>query len=310
METVTQGVEGSDDAGEFLPSRLRAVANQGTDVARAIGVPRTSQPVEEFAGAWEAFWAGRDREARNDLLVEYRPIVDRVVTHLPSSIRDYWDLDDLRGFGTLGLIEAIDRFEINSPINRFPAYASARIRGAIFDELRRLDWLPRTVRRRVISYRTTVDTLSNELRRPPSRDEVFSSMEMKADDGAALLVEVQSAQLLHLDHANQHDRDDEDESSPLSSRLMAPIDTDPEHSMLASEELSELREAIAALPERQRTVVTLHFLGGLTQGQIGEMLGISNSRVCQIEATAMQRLRRVLERTNRDTGNIRDIRAV
>src|SRR6185437_12907522 len=138
-------------------------------------------------------------------LVAYRSVVDRVVSHLPSSIRDYWDAEDLRSFGMLGLIEAIDRFDEDSPINRFPAYASTRIRGAVFDELRRLDWLPRTVRRRVISYRTTVDTLSNELRRPPSRDEVFASMDVKPAEGNALLVEVQSAQLLHLDHAGQRE---------------------------------------------------------------------------------------------------------
>jgi RNA polymerase sigma factor for flagellar operon FliA len=246
--------------------------------------------------AWSTFWASRDLEARNTLLVAYRGLVDRVVAHLPSSIRDYWDAEDLKSFGTLGLIEAIDRFDEESPINRFASYASTRVRGAVFDELRRLDWLPRTVRRRVISYRTTVDTLSNELRRPPSRDEVFASMDVKAADGAALLVEVQSAQLLHLDHAGQRDADGDDDHVPLSNRIAAGPDHDPESSMLASEELAELREAISALPERQRTVVTLHFLAGLTQGQIGDMLGISNSRVCQIEATAMQRLRRVLER--------------
>jgi RNA polymerase sigma factor for flagellar operon FliA len=258
----------------------------------------SAPPADDAAieAAWATFWADRDIDARNALLVAYNPLVKRVVSHLPSSIRDYWDVEDLKSFGILGLIEAIERFDETSPVNRFAGYASTRIRGAVFDELRRLDWLPRTVRRRVISYRTTVDTLSNELRRPPSREEVFASMDVKPADGAALLVEVQSAQLLHLDHAGHRDSDSEDEHVPLSNRIAGGGDHDPEPSLLASEELAELREAISALPERQRTVVTLHFLGGLTQGQIGDMLGISNSRVCQIEATAMQRLRRVLER--------------
>jgi RNA polymerase sigma factor for flagellar operon FliA len=261
---------------------------------RPVPSPSDERAIE---AAWQTFWSGRQTEARNALLVAYSPLVKRVVSHLPSSIRDYWDVEDLKSFGTLGLIEAIERFDEDSPVNRFAAYASTRVRGAVFDELRRLDWLPRTVRRRVISYRTTVDTLSNELRRPPSRDEVFASMDVKPADGAALLVEVQSAQLLHLDHAGSRDSDSDDEHLPLSNRIAGGGDHDPEPSLLASEELAELREAISGLPERQRTVVTLHFLGGLTQGQIGDMLGISNSRVCQIEATAMQRLRRVLERS-------------
>jgi RNA polymerase sigma factor for flagellar operon FliA len=256
----------------------------------------TAADDEAMTTAWAEYWAHRDLDARNALLVAYRGVVDRVVSHLPSSIRDYWDVGDLKSFGTIGLIEAIERFDEESTVNRFAAYASTRVRGAVFDELRRLDWLPRTVRRRVISYRTTVDTLSSELHRPPSRDEVFASMDVKPNDGAALLVEVQSAQLLHLDHAGQSDSDGDDDFAPLSDRIVSGGDHDPEPLLLASEELDELREAISTLPERQRTVVTLHFLAGLTQGQIGDMLGISNSRVCQIEATAMQRLRRVLER--------------
>jgi RNA polymerase sigma factor for flagellar operon FliA len=281
-------------AASALHGRSRGGAGSVTLAPRT---PLNAAVESAMEDAWAAFWATRDLEARNELIVAYRGVVERVVSHLPSSIREYWDAEDLKSFGTLGLIEAIERFDKESVVPRFPAYASTRVRGAVFDELRRLDWLPRTVRRRVISYRTTVDTLSNELRRPPSRDEVFASMDVKASDGAALLVEVQSAQLLHLDHAGPRNDDGDDDHAPLSSRITSGFENDPEPAFLASEELDELREAISSLPERQRTVVTLHFLAGLTQGQIGDMLGISNSRVCQIEATAMQRPRQVLERT-------------
>ncbi len=245
---------------------------------------------------WAAFWTQRDRESRNALVLAYGSIADSVVARLPSAIRGYWETGDLRSFGLLGLIEAIDRFDEDSSISRFPAYATKRVRGAIFDELRRLDWLPRTARRRVISYWSTVDSLSSELRRAPSRTEVFGSMNVDSSQGAAVLLEVQSAQLLHLDHGQSRDGDAEDETAALGSRISSDRDLEPEPQLLASEQLTELREAISGLPERQRTVVTLHFLAGLTQGQIGDMLGVSNSRVCQIEASAMQALRRVLER--------------
>jgi RNA polymerase sigma factor FliA len=245
---------------------------------------------------WRTFWERRDRASRNDLVIAYESIVDHVVYRLPLSIQGYWDKDDLKSFGVLGLIEAIDHFEKDSLIYRFRSYASLRVRGAIFDELRHLDWLPRNVRRRVISYRTAVDALSHELRRSPSADEVFTSLNVSPADGAALLAEVRSAQLLHLDHSSSPDGDGDGER--VVERIAHAREAEPEAQLLASERFAELKEAIAELPERQRTVVSLHFLSNLTQRQIGQMLGISSSRVCQIESSAIQALRRVLDRAD------------
>ncbi|HVC25805.1 MAG TPA: sigma-70 family RNA polymerase sigma factor [Acidimicrobiales bacterium] len=241
---------------------------------------------------WAAHWARRDRESRNDLILAYEPLVKLVVSRLPANVRTYWEVDDLRSFGLLGLVEAIDRWADDSPASRFPSYATKRIRGSIFDELRRLDWLPRTVRRRVITYRATVDALSSELGRVPETSEVLSEMGTDGASGEDVLSAVQSSQLLHLQHSVGSTSAGED--LRLIDLIVSDREIEPEPHVLRSEQFEEIRKAVTRLPERQRTVVTLHFLGGLTQEQIGSMLGVSNSRVCQIEATAIQTLRRLL----------------
>jgi RNA polymerase sigma factor for flagellar operon FliA len=258
----------------------------------------------DHAALWQAFWHARDRATRNELILAYESLVATVVTRLPANVRAYWESDDLRSFGLLGLVEAIDRWEPQTPANRFATYAMKRIRGAIFDELRRLDWLPRTVRRRVIDYRATSDALSGELGRLPASSEVLAQMGIERANHSEVLVEVQSAQLLHLQHKVSGEGSDDD--LPLIDLLVSD-EAAPESQVLASERLEEVRAAIARLNERQRMVVTLHFLSGMTQQQIGVVLGVSNSRVCQIEAAAMQALRRLLADT--DGGGRRRARA-
>ncbi len=245
---------------------------------------------DDHAALWKAFWHDRDRRARNELILAYEPLVPSVVNRLPANVKAYWETDDLKSFGLLGLLEAIERWRPSTSATRFAAYAMKRIRGAIFDELRRLDWLPRTVRRRVISYRTTADALSSELGRQPETAEVLSHMGTDGTPNSDILAEIQSAQLLHLHHSVGS----EDDEDLRLIDLIVSEDPQPELAVLASERLAEVRAAVTRLPERQRTVVTLHFLGGLTQEQIGAILGVSNSRICQIEAAAIQTLRRIL----------------
>ncbi len=241
---------------------------------------------------WLEFRVTGGRGARDQLILAYEPLVRSVAGRLPSSVRAHWDLSDLCSSGLLGLIDAIDRFSPDSPVGAFPSYATQRIRGAIYDELRRLDWLPRTIRRHVISYRATQDQLSSELGRVPATGEVLSCMGVDGASGDRLLQHVQSSQVTHLESADDYD----DGARPYRTieRLVSDRDAEPEPRAMAAERLSELRAAIARLPERQRTVVTLHFLGGLTQEQTAAVLGVSGPRVFQIKEAAIQSLRRFL----------------
>jgi RNA polymerase sigma factor FliA len=274
---------GDDDGHDAMTSLEQAPVREPR--RRGASPPATEEEL------WRRYWGSRDRALRNELLLRYRYLTAQTVGRLPSSIRVHWESDDLEGFATLGLVEAIERFESDSVVGRFPSYAKSRIRGAIFDELRRLDWLPRTVRRRVITYRSTAEVLSTELGRTPDSAEVLAQMGAGPASSNQILREVQSAQLAQLDAPS----DASGEGRSLADELMAAGES-PDTRLLADEMREELREALGRLPERQRTVVSLHILGGLTQEQIGAMLGVSNSRVCQIEATALQSLRQYLAR--------------
>ncbi|MGH9295397.1 MAG: sigma-70 family RNA polymerase sigma factor, partial [Acidimicrobiales bacterium] len=145
------------------------------------------------------------------------------------------------------------------------------------------------------------DALSSELGRVPATSEVIEQMGTEGLATADLLAEVQSSQLLHLQHAVASDGQGGEELC-LVDLIPADVDTDPESRLLHEEQLAALHSAVARLPERQRAAITLHLLDGLTQKQIGAMLGVSNSRVCQIEASALQALRRLLAEEPADRG--------
>jgi RNA polymerase sigma factor for flagellar operon FliA len=278
------------------PESSESVLRDGGTSERSLSDRVTSPaPISDVATlerVWNEYWARRDAGDRNRLVLAYNELVHTVASRLPSNVRSSWSLDDLKSSGVLGLIEAIDRFEEGSLISLFPAYAQQRIRGAIYDELRRLDWLPRTIRRRVITYRVAVDDLSSELGRTPNRAEVMSSMGVDAKAENDLMRQVQSSQLTHF----QQEREEDDWSSSYRSidQLVSESAEQPESRILATERIDSLRSAITQLPERQRTVITLHFLGGLTQDQIGAILSVSNSRVSQIETSAIKALRHIL----------------
>jgi RNA polymerase sigma factor FliA len=273
--------------------RTAVTGSVGTDTEDTLSVSSTTTD-DDAAKAilWEKFWAAREREYRNQLILAYQPLVYAVTARLPIRVRANWELCDLQSYGTLGLIEAIDRFDEASEPGRFASYAMKRIRGAIYDELRRLDWLPRTIRRRVITYQTTADELSNQLGRVPETNEVLTSMGVEKTVGNAIRQELHSAQLVHLQQGETPD--DGSVGYKLIDQLISDREGEPEPQILHAERLGELREALKRLPERQRTVITLHLLGGVTQEQVGLVLGVSNSRVCQIEAAAIQALRQLM----------------
>ncbi|HXZ82252.1 MAG TPA: sigma-70 family RNA polymerase sigma factor [Acidimicrobiales bacterium] len=245
-----------------------------------------------YARLWERFWTDRDEITRNDLLLAYEPLILVVIGQLPGSVRTYWDRDDLASFGILGLVAAIDRFDPSSPVNRFACYAALCIRGAIYDELRRLDWLPRSVRKRVTEYQATADELCLRLGREPGSSEVLDTMGVAGAARQAVLSGVQSSQMLHLDRVVEVEGSDG--AIRLADVLPAEDGADPQAVVVESEQVATLRRALDDLPERQRRVITLHLFEGFTLEQIGVQLGVSASRVCQIEAAALRSLRELL----------------
>jgi RNA polymerase sigma factor FliA len=245
---------------------------------------------------WEQYRAQPDLVHRNDLLLAYEPLVLMVVSQLSDAVRAYWEREDLASFGLIGLISAIDRFEASSPIERFPAYASMCIKGAIFDELRRLDWLPRGVRRHVTEYQAAADHLGHQLGRTPGSSEVLDAMGVTGTQRTAVMSGIRSSQLLHLDHIVEVE--EPDGSVRLVETLSDEKSASPEDSVVGSSEIDELRKAVDDLPERQRIVVQLHLFHGFTFEQVGKQLGVTASRACQIESEALKSLRLTLTAVN------------
>jgi RNA polymerase sigma factor FliA len=237
---------------------------------------------------WTDFWATSSPATRNELVVRHLHLVDIVVRRLPASLVAHWSVADFRSFGTIGLIDAVDRRRSDLAQIPFAPYALYRIRGAIFDELRKLDWLPRTLRRRVIEFRETEDSLRGSLRHRPSRDEVLNEMGVtEQQQVVATMSAIRRSQFESL-----QDPLGDDDETPRADHLVS--SDDPEAAVIAQCESNELKSAINRLPLRQRTIISYRFVGGLTQQQVGDILGVSNTRICQLEGQALRELRHIL----------------
>lgn len=245
------------------------------------GIP-SRKAVDSPETLWASYWADRATEVRNALVELYEPLVTTGVARLPYSVREQVEVDDLSSYARFGLIDAIERFAPDSFVPHFAHFATKRIRGSVYDELRRLDWLPRRARRGVREYAESESRLAGELGRMPARAEVL--VDLGAGNVAEVLGALASPQVLHLD-AGWYEND---------SSLLCREEQEPESVVVRRDEQAALRRAVEGLPDRWRTVVELRFFRGCTQAEVGELLGLTASRICQIQAMAISRLREVL----------------
>lgn len=247
----------------------------------------TSRLFDAHEELWQEYFAGHSAEARNALVLAYRPLVTIVVKLLPRNLRAYWDQDDLETLGTFGLIDAIARWE---PLARFETYAATRIRGAIYDELRRLDWLPRRLRRCVVACNKASDDLVADLGRTPANAEVLEAAGLAPGKEQVEAVDaLLSSRLLSVDRGVVYGAGDE-----VIELVSVDESGDPELSAVRAGDLDDLRRAVLQLGQQQRTVVTLHFLLGLPQAQVAALLGVSGSRVYHIVKAGLRSLRTIL----------------
>jgi len=227
---------------------------------------------------------------REDLILQHYPLVrtiaSRMIRRFPSSV----DLDELVNVGSLGLIDAVDRFDPSRKVP-FKAYAEIRIRGAIVDALREADWVPRSVRRKFNRIEESRDKLFQRFDRSPTREEMAIDLEMTLDEYEDLVGDAQIRKLVSLDAPV-----DEDRSTPLSERVAS-----KDRDLLDHWSLEELKkEVIAAvhhLPKKERTAVALYYLHELTLKEIGEVLGVTESRACQLRSAGIKRLKFRLARS-------------
>lgn len=236
-------------------------------------------------GLWEDFKASEDPQLRERLILHYSPLVKYVAGRVGAGLPRSVDQNDLASYGLFGLIDAIDKFEPDRGF-KFETYAINRIKGAILDELRALDWVPRSVRSRARRIETAVQELEHELQRAPTEDEVAERVEMDLEDLHDALAEIGRSGISALDEFVSSDS-----STAVVDLVADPGGVSPEAAFQQEETRRGLVDAINRLPDRDRLVVTLYYYEGMTLSEIGEVLGVTESRVCQIHAKTMMSLR-------------------
>lgn len=247
------------------------------------------QQREDLASLWQRFTLTHDEDSREQLILNYSPLVKFVAGRLATKLPNTVENADLISYGIFGLIDAIEKYEPERGF-KFETYAIARIRGAIIDELRSLDWVPRSVRARARDIENSIVVLEGRLNRTPEDEEVAAETGITLKELQDAYAKMAYTSVVSFDEiwAPNSDRDDK---STLASVIKDESAPDPV-AAFESEELKDiLADAIEHLSERERTVVALYYYEGLQLKEIGRVLGVTESRASQLHTKAVLRLR-------------------
>jgi RNA polymerase sigma factor for flagellar operon FliA len=247
----------------------------------------------ELKDLWQRYKASGDERARERLVVAYSPLVKYVAGRTGSGLPAHVEEADLISYGLGGLITAIERFDLSREI-KFETYAITRIRGAIIDELRTLDWVPRSVRARARAFERTNVKLEAKLQRAPTDDEMANELGISVQDFQDALVQISNSTIVALDELWNVSDASGDQVSLLDT-LPDSAAPDPQTAVDEAELRDRIADAIGALPEREKLVVALYYYENLTLREIGEVLGVTESRVSQLHTKAVLRLRSKLQ---------------
>ncbi|MHC1750508.1 MAG: FliA/WhiG family RNA polymerase sigma factor [Cellulosilyticaceae bacterium] len=228
----------------------------------------------------------KDPEIKQVLIAHYVYLVKLVGGRLGIYLNQYVDLDDLVGYGVIGLIDAIEKFDFAKNV-KFETYASLRIRGAILDAIRKLDWVPRTLRKKQKDLSRAYTEIEAELGRAPTEEEMAKYLDLELSEYYTLLSDTNICTLVSIDeHAAQMETI-KDAKAEL-----------PDESLEEKEMIQILTDEIDNLPEREKKVITLYYFEELTLKEISSILEVSESRVSQIHTKGVSRLRMKLEKHN------------
>ena len=221
---------------------------------------------------------------KEQCLKEYAPLVKRIAHHLKAKLPSSVEVDDIIQAGMMGLLEASNRYdELRGA--QFETYAAQRIRGAMLDELRQADWMPRNLRRDMRRIETAISKLQQRLGKPPSETDIAKELGMTLLEYQQMLFEARGAQLVYYE--DFHGEDDED----FFDRYDFDSDMDPLDLLRDERFRGALIKAIEDLPERERMLMGMHYEQDMNLREIGEVMGVSESRVCQLHGQAVARLR-------------------
>ncbi|WP_374727387.1 RNA polymerase sigma factor WhiG [Haloactinomyces albus] len=248
---------------------------------------RSADEVEAgIVALWQAFGQRRDQELRDRLVLHYAPLVKYVAGRVGTGLPSHVEVSDLIQSGVFGLVDAIEKFEPERGL-KFETYAMQRIRGAILDDLRAQDWVPRSVRSRARDVERALERLEAKLQRTATDAELAEELALSTDELRELLAQLQMTSVVALDDLIGVGRG----TASLAETLPDDRAEDPVATLVDRDSRRQLVEAVERLSDRDRIVVTLYYFENLTLAEIGKVLGVTESRVCQLHTRAVLRLR-------------------
>ena len=304
----SRGVPGGPNAGEQTGARTGAAQAGATQAgATQAGATQAGAAATPSRGAvddaealvkamWREYKDTGDRAVRDRLIVHYSPLVKYVAGRVGVGLPPNVEHADLVSYGVFGLIDAIDKYDLERAI-KFETYAISRIRGAIIDELRSIDWIPRSVRSKSREVERTYAQLEGELHRSPTEQEVADKIGISIGDLHQIFSKVSYANVVALDEL-MHAGGERGDSLTLGDTLKDNRAEDPVMAFETQETKFLLSRAVNLLPEREKIVVTLYYYEGLTLAEIGRVLGVTESRICQMHTKAVMQLRAKLSAAN------------
>ena len=245
---------------------------------------------------WRAWKTKNDTEARDQLILSYAPMVHYLASRKARSIPPHCEVDDLVSCGLMGLVAAVDRFDPTRGAT-FEQFAWTRVNGAIVDELRRLDWAPRSVRRNERETEQARDRFQAKEGRPPTEAELAATIGVSVDELRVRFSELERAAVMSL---SQKVSGSESSVAEIGDTIEAQeLEGNPENALLARDRVATLRAAIQSLPERELQVLASVHVHQIPGAEIGRQLGVSESRVSQILASARRRLQLAMSQYDR-----------
>ena len=242
---------------------------------------------------WPVYLETRNPIIREVIAERYAPLVKYVAAKVAGGLPQSIEFDDLIGYGAFGLIDAIDKYDPGRN-TKFKTYAVTRIRGAIYDNLRDEDWVPRSVRQKIKDLEGVITTMENRLGRTVEDDEIAREMGITIEEFHALLVRINCTSMLSLNDTGHSSKDHERLS--LTEILESPTSLNPDSIVERDEIRRMVYEVIMALPEKEKKVLILYYYEDLTLKEIGQVLEVTESRVSQLHTKAITRLRTKLDK--------------
>lgn len=245
---------------------------------------------------WELYHRSEDIHIRDELVMRYAPLVKYVAGKVSVTLPSMVEYRDLVGYGNFGLLDAIEKFDPKKHV-KFKTYAVTRIRGAIYDHLRELDWVPRSIRRRTKQIERAISTLESQLGRPATDEEIADEMGIDRGELLRIMAKVSSSSILSLQEIWPMGADSE--GGTIGDTLESLHSDNPDVAFEREEVRRVIFEALQELPDKEKKVLILYYYENLTLREIGKILDVTESRVSQLHTKAILRLKAKLSNRRR-----------